>query len=108
MGDVAELTKIDLRTLAIRWIEDLATDEGINASGKEDIFACVFGRDTSLTCLKILRAHAKEAVAELLPVVRRGLLSLGSFEGQEGQIEKGEGTREIIYVISRAWCGGRC
>src|SRR2546429_1817770 len=103
MGDVAELTKIDLRTLAIRWVEDLATDEGINASGKEDIFACVFGRDTSLTCLKILRAHAKEAVPELLPVVRRALLTLVSLQGKEVNIENGEEPGKFIHEFRHDW-----
>lgn len=33
---------------------ELATNDGINASGKDEIYGCIFGRDSALTILKIM------------------------------------------------------
>jgi glycogen debranching enzyme len=91
------LTKTDLRTLAISWLKNLITDEGINASGKKDMYDCVFGRDTSLTCLKILRAHTRKPVPELLPTIRQALLTLVNLQGKRVNTEGGEEPGKFIH-----------
>ena len=41
-----------LRNLSYNSLLELATDEGINASGKQDVYSCIFGRDSAITILK--------------------------------------------------------
>jgi len=68
----------------------LATEDGINASGKDEIYGCIFGRDSAKTILKILRVYSKSPQEELLKVSKRALLTLCSLQGKEINIESGE------------------
>src|SRR5437764_1369332 len=75
----------------------LATDDGINASGKDEIYGCIFGRDSAITILKILRVIASPRSiispikrAALLAICRRSLLHLASLQGRKVTIESGE------------------
>ncbi len=81
---------------------DLITDEGINASGKDEIYGCIFGRDSFVTILKILKAitNKKNAVIDkndLLAICRRSLLKLASLQGKEVNIESGEEPGKFIH-----------
>lgn len=80
---------------------ELATDEGINASGKDEIYGCIFGRDSALTILKILRVHKKLPSDELLQVCRRTLLTLCSLQGKEINIESGEEPGKFIHEFRK-------
>jgi glycogen debranching enzyme len=99
-----------LRKLAYRSLLELATDEGINASGKEDVFGCIFGRDSALTILKILRAHTNKPSLGLLEISRRALLTLTQLQGKVINPESNEAPgkfiheyrKEIISHISKA------
>ena len=92
-----------LKDLSYTSLIELATEEGINASGKEDVFSCIFGRDSAITILKILKAcknpklHNTPSEQELLSIVRRSLLTLVSLQGKESNIESGEQPGKFIH-----------
>ena len=49
---------MDYQELRFRVYSDLlslATEDGINASGKDEMYGCIFGRDSAITILKILK-----------------------------------------------------
>lgn len=79
----------------------LATEEGINASGKDEIYGCIFGRDSALTILKILKVHQKLPSDELLNVCRRALLTLCNLQGKEVNIESGEEPGKFIHEFRK-------
>jgi glycogen debranching enzyme len=87
----------DLRKLAYTSLLDLATDEGINASGKEGVYGCIFGRDSALTILKILRAHSIKPSLPLLEVSRKSLIRLVSLQGKQFNLESGEEPGKFIH-----------
>src|SRR5690348_4447207 len=82
---------------------DLATNDGINASGKEDVYGCIFGRDSAITILKILKTTQKKDSLtslqrkELLAMSKRALLTLTKLQGQETNIESGEEPGKFIH-----------
>ena len=81
----------------------LATQDGINASGKDEIYGCIFGRDSAITILKILRitntpqARSLYNVSELQSMSRRALLKLVSLQGKERVFESGEEPGKFIH-----------
>lgn len=84
----------------------LATEDGINASGKEEIYGCIFGRDSALTILKILRVYARKVSPyvrseELMKVCRRALLTLCSLQGKEVNIESGEEPGKFVHEFRK-------
>lgn len=90
-----------LYQLAHNSLVNLATEEGINASGKDDVFGCIFGRDTALTVLKILRAHKKQQSPALLEISKRALLTLVKLQGVQSNIESGEQPGKFIHEFRR-------
>lgn len=71
-----------LHQLALETIIGLSCDEGINASTKDEVFGCTFGRDTALTVLKILKAWKKVPNTQLLNICKRALLTLVKLQGK--------------------------
>ncbi len=90
-----------LRKLAHQSLIDLATGHGINASGKDDVFGCIFGRDSALTVLKILRVHQTRPSLKLLEIARRALLTIVALQGQKFNIESGEEPGKFIHEFRR-------
>lgn len=90
-----------LRKLAYQSLLDLTTPEGINASGKEDAFGCIFGRDSALTILKILKVHTNQPALELLEVSRRALLTLITLQGQDINVESGEEPGKFVHEFRK-------
>ncbi len=91
----------NLRKLAYNSLLELATEEGINASGKEDIFGCIFGRDSAITILKILRTNKNQSDHKLLEICKRGLQTLVNLQGTEFNIESGEAPGKFIHEFRR-------
>ena len=83
-----------LRNSLFNTLLDLTTDKGINASGKDDVYGCIFGRDSAITVLKMLRVYENtNDVTErerIIEICRRALLTLISLQGKETNIESGE------------------
>lgn len=87
----------NLRRIAFQTLLDLSTPTGINASGKEDVYGCIFGRDSAITILKILNSHSRVPNLELLDACRRSLITLASLQGKEFNIESGEEPGKFIH-----------
>jgi glycogen debranching enzyme len=92
----------NLRTIAYQCLLDLSTEEGINASGKDEIYGCIFGRDTAITVLKMLKVclqdHRKDvSTKQLLDICRRALITLTRLQGKEINIESGEEPGKFIH-----------
>lgn len=90
-----------LRTQAYQWILDLATDEGINASGKNEVYGCIFGRDSAITILKILKVYSSSPDERLLEISKRGITSLLNLQGREFNNESGEEPGKFIHEFRR-------
>ncbi|MBI4037356.1 hypothetical protein HY385_02955 [Candidatus Daviesbacteria bacterium] len=91
------MLKDELYQLALQTLLNLSADEGIHASGKDEVFDCLFGRDSAITILKILRAHKRHPLSELLPSCRQTLLTLVSLQGKTFNIENGEQPGKFIH-----------
>jgi glycogen debranching enzyme len=79
----------------------LATDIGFNASGKEEVYGCLFGRDSAITILSILQALESQNSfidsARLLALCKQTLLTLVDLQGQTVNIESGEEPGKFIH-----------
>ena len=93
----------ELRQLVFKSLLEMATEYGINASGRNEVYGCIFGRDSAITILKILKAsrNKKEFTNEeretLRAICRRALLTLVSLQGKEVNIESGEEPGKCIH-----------
>lgn len=92
---------VDLRVLAYQCLIELSSDEGINASGKEEIYGCTFGRDTAITVLKILNAHSHQPSPTLLETSRKALLTLVSLQGKNSNLQSGEEPGKGIHEFRK-------
>ncbi len=97
------MSKKDLTEIIYKSMLSMATEEGINASGKEEIFGCIFGRDSFITILKLLKVVAnKDAqntidVSPLKEMSKRALTTLISLQGRETNLESGEEPGKFIH-----------
>ncbi len=82
---------------------DLVTPDGINASGKNEVYGCIFGRDSFITILKLLRVYENQMgkneldVAPLREICKRSLLTLIALQGKEINNESGEQPGKFIH-----------
>lgn len=95
------MNKKHVRQIAYDSLINLVTEEGINASSKDEIFGCVFGRDSAITVLKILRAHSKKPLPVLLEICKKSLLGLVALQGKEFNIESGEQPGKCIHEFRK-------
>ncbi len=92
-----------LRSKIYSCLLDLTTEDGINASGKEDVYGCIFGRDSAISILKILKATSNTNAASfvdtdaLLKICRRALITLVDLQGKETNGESGEEPGKFIH-----------
>lgn len=80
---------------SLQCLLDLTTEEGINASSKDEAYGCIFGRDSALTILKILKSNSPSL--PLLLTSKRALLTLAHLQGKEVNIETGEQPGKFIH-----------
>lgn len=90
-----------LRNLAYQSLVNMATDEGINASGKEEIYGCLFGRDSFITIIEILDAHKKSADKKLLEICKRTLFTHVALQAQDFNLETGAEPGKFIHEFRR-------
>jgi glycogen debranching enzyme len=96
-----------LQTLCFETLQKLATEEGFNAAGKDEIYGCIFGRDSALTILKILRVASKRVddptfdITGLLKTCRQALLTLVSLQGTTSNPESGEEPGKFIHEFRK-------
>lgn len=91
------------RTNTYNILLELATEEGINASGKDGVFGCIFGRDSAITILKLLKVIQNDGSAALYDleklknIIRKSLLTLVSLQGKDFNPESGEQPGKFIH-----------
>jgi glycogen debranching enzyme len=90
--DNSELNKICYTSL-----RELASENGITASARTEVYGCVFGRDTAITVLKILNVIEQKPDAEMAAICRTALLTLVSLQGTQINIESGEQPGKCIH-----------
>jgi len=78
-------------------IRELESPRGILASGKEEIYGCLFGRDSLITSLKLLDVYARTSDAYYFALVRKVLTNLAGLQGSNVNIESGEEPGKIIH-----------
>jgi glycogen debranching enzyme len=83
--------------LGFETIKELETEQGILASGKEEIFGCIFGRDSLITSLKLLRVYENTQDPYFLNLVKKVLRNLAELQGTDVNIESGEEPGKCIH-----------
>src|SRR3990167_9702492 len=72
----------DLWRLGFDAIKELETDQGILASSQSEAYGAIFGRDSLITSLKLLRVYQQTGIEDLPQVVRKVLLTLSDLQGK--------------------------
>ncbi|MDB5225515.1 MAG: Amylo-alpha6-glucosidase [Candidatus Adlerbacteria bacterium] len=83
--------------LGLKSIRELETDEGILASSRGEAYGCIFGRDSLITALGLLKAYERTHDEYFLNLVEKVLRTLGNLQGRSHQIESGEQPGKIIH-----------
>lgn len=91
------MDKGTLWDLGFETIKELEIKNGILASGKEEIFGCIFGRDSLITSLKLLRVYENTQDPYFLTLIRKVLQNLAVLQGTEINIESGEEPGKCIH-----------
>lgn len=96
------IKKQALRKLVYNNLISLSSEEGIYASHKEEVYGCVFGRDSAITILKIIRACSNSRTniidkLKLLEISKRALLNLIKLQGRDVNPDSGEEPGKFIH-----------
>ncbi|GIW61506.1 MAG: hypothetical protein KatS3mg089_0358 [Patescibacteria group bacterium] len=101
------MDKHALRERIYKTLLELVTEEGINASGKDELYGCIFGRDSAITVLKILRvtslpkASSYFDIRRLHDICKTTLLTLVSLQGKKSVIASGEEPGKFIHEFRK-------
>lgn len=90
----------ELRELALASLKALETEHGILASSKSEAYGCIFGRDSLITLLLLLRTTGKSDAAHdeyVFSLARKALSTLADLQGKEVNIESGEEPGKCIH-----------
>ncbi|MBI3342282.1 hypothetical protein HY024_04120 [Candidatus Curtissbacteria bacterium] len=82
-------------------IFELVGDEGIYASGRNEVYGCIFGRDSAITILKLLDTYEITHDEKILEIAKKTLLTLASLQGKEINLENGEEPGKFIHEFRR-------
>lgn len=95
------MDQLELKRIMYDTLGNLSHEEGIYASAKEEAFGCVFGRDTAITVLKLLKVNELNSDPHILEISRKGLLALIDLQGNKYNIESGEEPGKFIHEYRR-------
>jgi glycogen debranching enzyme len=84
-------------SLGIETVKELETERGILASAKHEMFGCIFGRDSLITSLQLLRVYQQTGQDYFLTIIRKVLCTLCELQGKELNIESGEQPGKMIH-----------
>ncbi|MCL5666779.1 MAG: GH116 family glycosyl hydrolase [Patescibacteria group bacterium] len=96
-----QLISAPLWAMGLNAIRELETDFGILASGREEIYGCIFGRDSLIAGIKLLKAYHKTKDGYFLSLVKKVLLNLARMQGKAVNIESGEEPGKIIHEFRK-------
>jgi len=97
---MSTLIGMDVQTLlrlARNSIEALEDERGILASARDEVYGCIFGRDSLISGLKLLRVYERTHDPYYLALVRKILTSLSTLQGTEHVPHSGEEPGKIIH-----------
>lgn len=83
--------------LGLKSIRELETSEGILASSRGEAYGCIFGRDSLITALELLKIYERTRDEYFLRVSEKILRTLGNLQGRSHQIESGEQPGKIVH-----------
>ncbi len=83
--------------VGLKSLKDLEVDSGILASGRDEVYGCIFGRDSLITALKLLRAHERTGSRYFLDLTKKILANLAELQGKETVLESGEEPGKMIH-----------
>jgi glycogen debranching enzyme len=83
--------------IGLQTIRELEDERGILASARSEVYGCIFGRDSLITSLNLLKVYEKTGDAYFLSLVRKVLLNLAQLQGREVNIESGEEPGKCIH-----------
>ena len=83
--------------LGLSSLESLETPEGILASGRTELFGCIFGRDSLVSALAFISLHERTGNPYFLALTARILTTLARLQGQVREVESGEEPGKIIH-----------
>ena len=92
--------KIEPKSLfekAYQTISELETPLGINASSLDERYAAFFGRDSMITCLKLLRVFKVKPDSLYLKITEKTIKTSIRLQGREINIRSGEKPGKIIH-----------
>ncbi len=87
----------NLWQLGIKSIKELETERGILASSRTEAYGCIFGRDSLITSLSLIRVYRKTADVYFLNLIKKILLNLAELQGKDVNIESGEEPGKCIH-----------
>lgn len=87
----------NLWKLGVTSIQRLETEQGILASGRNEVYGCIFGRDSLIVSLFLLKVYSKNKDPYFLQLVKKILLNLAELQGREVNIESGEEPGKMIH-----------
>lgn len=87
----------DFYSMGLSSLQMLEVPEGIMASSKEEIYGCIFGRDSLITTLKLLRAYRYRHNPYFLTLSRKVLLGIMRLQGSVTNLESGEEPGKCIH-----------
>ncbi len=90
-------TKEKLWQLGFASIQELEVEQGILASARNEAYGCIFGRDSLIVALKLLRVYERNRNEYFLALVKKILWNLGQLQGTAVNIESGEEPGKIIH-----------
>lgn len=101
-------TQIDyqkLHQLAYNSLLELTTDDGIFASARNEVYGCLFGRDSFITIIKTLDAFKrlpKDRQVDFHPLLEKfktTILLIASEQGKKINLENGEEPGKFIHEL---------
>lgn len=91
------MPKNALRDIALKSLLELETAEGILASGRHEVFGCIFGRDSLISALGFLAIYERTRDPYFLRFTEKILRTLSKLQGRHMQVESGEEPGKIIH-----------
>lgn len=92
-----------LRSNIYQTLLNFVTDDGINASGREEVYGCIFGRDSAVTILKILKVLSNDKADSyyetyrLKEICKNALIRLTQLQGKKSNPQSGEEPGKFIH-----------
>ena len=67
------------------------------ASGRDEVYGCIFGRDSLITSLELLEAYERTRNVYFLELVKKILVNISKLQGTKVEIESGEEPGKMIH-----------